>query len=298
MTTQSWNTPLQHTNDGTFRAWGSELSARLAAIGLVQTSDTGQINWTTVTRPAINTAAGYEIWRFNDSLQGSSPIFLKVEYGTATGAVTNPFVWITAGTGTNGSGTLTGSVTNRMTAATAASATSATNWPSYACCVEGLAWVAGKWQAAGATRGTYFFAVSRTCDNAGTPTGDGFVLYASAVSASAANPAQVQAIRAASPATVFARNTDGLFSMIVHGVTTTLTVAGDTQAYLHWMPTPDVRPVFAFASLALDESTFGATFSTTLVGSTPRTYLSIHTHAGAGGANGSTANTALALVYE
>jgi hypothetical protein len=36
-------------------AWGSGIAAQIAAMGLVQTSDTGQINWATVTRPAINT---------------------------------------------------------------------------------------------------------------------------------------------------------------------------------------------------------------------------------------------------
>jgi hypothetical protein len=43
------------------------IAAQIAAMGLVQTSDTGQINWVTVARPALNTIAGYEIWRFNDA---------------------------------------------------------------------------------------------------------------------------------------------------------------------------------------------------------------------------------------
>ena len=289
---------MNHSSDANFRAWGSEMSARLAAIGLVQTANTGQINWVTVTRPGINTPAGYEIWRFNDSLQGSAPIFIKVEYGTSAGTATAPGVWITVGTGTNGAGTLTGSVTDRALCGSASAATSGTSFPSYACAVEGLAWIANKWQQSGATRGPIFFAVARTCDNSGVPTADGFVVYWGALGSSAAAPVNVQAIRSASPATVFTRNTDGLFSFVVHGVTTSLTIAGNTQAYLHWMPTPEVRPVFALAAMALAESSFGATFSVTLVGSTPRTFLSIHTHGGAGGANGSSANTALALVYE
>lgn len=299
MTTQSWNTPITHTNDAQFRAWGSELSARLAAIGLVQTADTGQINWVTVTRPGTNVAAGYEVWRFNDSLQGSAPIFIKVEYGTSSGNSNSPQVWITVGTGSNGSGTITGSLTSRLsTSGTSSSAiNTVANYPSFACAVEGLAWVANKYGGAGVNRGFSFFAVVRTCDSGGTPTGDGFVVYAGSTSSNASSQIQAQAIRTLAPATVFPLTTDGFFSMIVHGLTTTVTPSGDTQASLHWMPTPEVRPVFGICSIATAESSFGASFSTTLVGSTPRTYVSIHSLGGQGGP-GNALLACPALVYE
>src|ERR1043165_7959340 len=98
MTTQSWSSVVDHSGDAGFRAWGSELSTKLAAAGLVQTSDTGQINWATVTGPGTNTAGGYEIWRFADST-----LYLKMEYGTATGSASAPGLWCTVGTGSNGS---------------------------------------------------------------------------------------------------------------------------------------------------------------------------------------------------
>jgi hypothetical protein len=102
------------TSDATFRTWGSAISAAMASIGWVQASDTGQINWTTVVKPAaINTAAGYEIWRMNDTLQATKPVFLKIEYGCSS-AVSVPVMWITVGTGTNGTGTLTGQVGARQ----------------------------------------------------------------------------------------------------------------------------------------------------------------------------------------
>lgn len=299
MTTQSWNTPITHTNDAQFRLWGSELSARLGAIGLVQTADTGQVNWVTVTRPGLNVAAGYEIWRFNDSLQGTAPIFIKVEYGTGSGNAQAPMVWITVGTGSNGSGTITGTVSDRVTtSSTNSPATNAvTNYPSFACGVDGAVWVSTKYGAPAATRGFTSFAVIRTCDNAGSPTGDGFVVYAGASGSTAQSQIQAQAIRTASPATVFTRDVNGFVSMIVHGLATTVTTSGDTQASLHWMPTPEVRPVFAACGLATAESTYGASFATTLVGSTPRTYVSIHSAAGQPGP-GTTALITLSLVYE
>lgn len=110
MTTVPMSTAPDMTSDTTFRAWGSAISAALASIGWVQTADTGQINWTSVTKPvAINTPAGYEIWRMNDSLQSTKPVYLKIEYGS--GASTGyASMWITVGTGSNGAGTLTGQV--------------------------------------------------------------------------------------------------------------------------------------------------------------------------------------------
>ncbi len=96
------------TTDAKFRTWGSTISASLAACGLVQTADTGQINWTTVLKPGVaTTKAGYEIWRFDDSLQGTAPIFLRIDYGTGS-KVDSPQVWFQVGTGSNGAGSVTG----------------------------------------------------------------------------------------------------------------------------------------------------------------------------------------------
>lgn len=105
-------TPSNWTNssDANFRAWGSYISARLAAVGLVQTSDTGQINWTTVTTPAgVSTYSGYEIWRFNDALQATAPVFIKIEYGEGAN-VDGPAVRVRFSSGSDGAGNLTGNV--------------------------------------------------------------------------------------------------------------------------------------------------------------------------------------------
>jgi hypothetical protein len=83
---------------------------------MVQTADTGQINWTTVTHPTVgNTSQGYEIWKFNDSLQGTVPVFFKLEYGggNVAGDVS---MWITLGSGSNGTGTVTGQLGTRTQA--------------------------------------------------------------------------------------------------------------------------------------------------------------------------------------
>ncbi len=98
------------TTDAAFRAWGLGCSTALQACGLVLTADTGQINWATVTRPTTASAkAGYEIYKFADSLQATKPVFIRVDYGSgAQASGQNANVWLTTGTGSNGAGVITG----------------------------------------------------------------------------------------------------------------------------------------------------------------------------------------------
>lgn len=107
MANYSTSITIDHTSDTSFRTWGSAISAALNAIGLVQTGDTGQINWSTVTRASANTEAGYEMWRFDDTLQTTVPIFIRVSYRTGSSS-SYPALRVACGTGTNGAGSLTG----------------------------------------------------------------------------------------------------------------------------------------------------------------------------------------------
>lgn len=127
MTTASNALAYNNTTDADFRAWGSAVSAMLATCGLVQTANTGQINWTTVAKPTgATTYMGYEIWRFNDSLQSTAPVFIKVEYGSG-GTATVPGMAITVGASTNGAGTISGAKTAQLPgSATGSSASSST----------------------------------------------------------------------------------------------------------------------------------------------------------------------------
>lgn len=282
MTTASWNTPITHSTDAQFRAWGLEFSTKLAAIGLVQTADTGQINWGTATRPAINTMAGYEIWRFNDATQGSAPIFLKVEYGTGTTA-TFPGMFLTVATGSNGSGTLTGQSTTRTICSRAGAATdTVTNWQSYASNIDGQMFICNKMNTPTTGLAAMGFGICRTVDSAGAPTTTGFVVYHMPTTNTVGAFPIVQAVRTAATATTFTATTTGLFSFIVHGVTSSVE-GSNTQAYLHWMPSPKVLPVLGVCTMLTTEAAFGTTFTTTLVGTTPRTYISVAAALGLGG---------------
>lgn len=115
-------TPANWTNssDANFRSWGSYIAASMGAVGLVQTADTGQINWVTVLTPAgINTYQGYEIWRFADTLQATAPVYIKIQYGEGASA-DGPGVRIQFGSGSNGTGTLTGNLSAEYDAECAA----------------------------------------------------------------------------------------------------------------------------------------------------------------------------------
>lgn len=96
-----------------FRKWASLVDAMILACGWVQTADTGQSDPATLTVPGTNsTAAGYRLYSLDDALAGAAPVLLKVEWGRGTGA-TAPAVWFTIGTGSDGAGTITGTLQPR-----------------------------------------------------------------------------------------------------------------------------------------------------------------------------------------
>ena len=99
---------------GLLAAMATHLSTLLTNGGWVQTGDTGQTASASIpAQGGTNSSGGYQIWRMNDALQGTYPVFIKFEWGSGyTSAY--PAMWITIGTGSNGSGTITGIVLARL----------------------------------------------------------------------------------------------------------------------------------------------------------------------------------------
>ena len=107
----TFSAAMTNATDAQFRAWGKAISDSLQAVGIVKTADSGQIDWATVAAPtAANTQMGYEIYRFNDTLQSTAPVFIRLDFGTGVSSDNNPALWISVGTGSNGSGALTGEI--------------------------------------------------------------------------------------------------------------------------------------------------------------------------------------------
>jgi hypothetical protein len=62
--------------------------------------------------------------------------------------------------------------------------------------------------------------------------------------------------------------------MVPGGITSSL-VGGFSQAFVHWMAIPKVYPVISPVTVVSSEIGQGITFQTTMVGTTPRTYIAL-----------------------
>lgn len=120
---------LSNASDAAFRVWVNRVHTALIACGLVRTDDTGQIDTSTCAVPTtINTYAGSSIWRFNDNFQTTTPIFIKIDFGTSS-TVGYPAMRVSIGPGSNGSGALTSAwLSNLAVLTTSGSTTSSFPW--------------------------------------------------------------------------------------------------------------------------------------------------------------------------
>lgn len=274
MATDSWTTTLLHTSDSQFRDWGSELSTRLGSIGLTQTTDTGQIDWITVTRPGTNTDAGYEIWRFNDTLQATAPIFIKLYYGTG-GTANGPRLRFQIGTGSDGAGALTGTTTSIINCTSNNSAAPAGTPPYFStlCYVEGHLGLVFKYNAGiSSGRAKMALLITRTVNEDGDPSATGCFVSWPDTGSLISDPQDTLSIRFESVAAVYSTNNN---FVVVPGDEATSSVSGDYQAYVFWMITPQVRPVIGQCAVYSNEFPTNTTFQVNLVGVTERTYISI-----------------------
>lgn len=125
------NTLPRGNNNTEFQGWGKQISDAIANCGIVRESDANvgtQINWSTVAAPNTgNQSRGYEIYKFNDAAQATTPVFFKIEYGSSA-VTTAPSLWITVGSGANGSGNVTGNTTTRLQLSIAAQASNGINY--------------------------------------------------------------------------------------------------------------------------------------------------------------------------
>lgn len=293
MTTYSVNTVLDHTSDAGFRAWGNELMAALiTSLGLTQTADTGQLAFpmTATTRPGTSTAAGYYILRFNDTLQSTTPIFIKIELGTGASA-TVPAVWVTVGTGSNGSGTLTGLSTRIYSGANAAAGSTVTNYQSRACynATQGVLWIDWKQSSSVTNESTFCFHIHRSVDNTGAPTSTaiGFQCMSTTAAASVSSLAPYQWYQA-SNTTWFgpvSGTPTGLswvawayvpWMVAAGGGSSVEGTAGQVFPCFQWAPTasaPAAGVTNAQALCLQAEIAMGSTVSLAILGSTTLTYI-------------------------
>lgn len=105
-----------NSTDALFRQWINEVHNGLIAFGWTQTADTGQINFSTVTRPtAVNTYQGYAVYAMGDSLQATVPVFMRIDFGTGNATDIPAMKLKVAIGGTDGAGGLTGVSSTQQT---------------------------------------------------------------------------------------------------------------------------------------------------------------------------------------
>jgi len=273
MSTAVWSTPLDHSGNAGFQAWYGELLAQLIAINaalFVQTADTGQLG-AGAARPAINTAAGYWIFKFDD---GHTILYFKIEPGTGTSA-NIPMGWLTVGTGTNGAGTLTGIITARSTWAVGTAPVSAvTNYTSYLCVVAGAVSLGWKTLSRGVgTQSGGYFGVYRSVTDAGIYNNDGFVQYTSLTSTG-----QFAQSVNLSTGTIFSGNVapgsaNGT-CLIPYGITSSV-VGGNAQYFRHFAAYPLARPIVGVVSVIAAEYPVGTSFAGESGSITDHTFVSL-----------------------
>jgi len=265
---------LDNSGDTGFRAWVAICENMLTASGLVRASDAGQINSATVSRPgAVNTAAGYSIWRFADPLQATAPVFLKVEYGTGT-SVTSAGTFLTIGRGADGAGNITDVLMAR--------AQVANNGPEATTLREFMA-VHNNWGAAlivGSAGGTsnsllgFGFAIQRTCESDGTPSADGLMVHLPGTTNSPSNVGRATFVQFLPTLVVRSPSADTL-ALLPLGLTDYM-VGTSPQVFPTWVALPKVRPMNFFAvGPNAGSPGVGQTFSMAVVGTQARTYICI-----------------------
>lgn len=294
MTTASTNTVIAHTSDATYRVWVAEIITQLLAVGLTQTADTGQVNVATVTRPAINTLNAYAIFRFNDTLHGTNPIFIRIDFGTGTVATT-PQMRVSVAQSTDGAGTLTGLATTRVGCNAQASAPISTILPysSRFCynATQGFLGMVWKQQAHDVDCAYGGFFIFRSVDAAGAPTADATHVLAQAASDTGGVTANVGTMQVISTVTSSVYNTAPFPSVAwANGPPLALAntlVGANAQVFPVWQYTPRLGITNQLAVAVLSEIAVNSTVAITVLGALSVTYLSVGGMTGCGSTFGS-----------
>lgn len=131
MTTATANFAFRTDTAANARTWLDGVKNLITTAGLVQTSDTGQLDSSTVTsNPGTNVNFGYQVFKFPDAQQSAMPVFIRLQYQVNSGY---PFIQYTVGASTDGAGSIADPIISGQSGNSGG--TSAVN--SYACYVGG-----------------------------------------------------------------------------------------------------------------------------------------------------------------
>lgn len=300
MATYSNSTVINHSTDAGYRAWIIDFHTIISGAGLVQTADTGQVNTSTITRPAgSDTSNCYSIWKLPDS-----SLYFKISFGNGQ-FNTVPQFFIQTGEGSDGAGNLTGQTSTNISCGNRESlASTSTPYTSY-CCVTndyfGIVWKVN------ATTSSYAKAIAaivvcKTVDNTGTATNIGYIQarLSNTVPFSSTSPV-FQSVRRIATAATYAQTS--AFCIIPGATastpTTSLDSSGNIQVWTSWGNFPHSLPIMHLCTYKQADITTLTTFSVAMVGTTSHTYMALGLH-GSPRAESVVVNTnfAFAILYE
>lgn len=265
------------SSDANLRIWLTEYIGMLVSAGLVQTADTGQINLSTVTIPGVNqTLIGFFLLRFNDSLQPTAPIYIKISIYRANSAANINFS-IEVGTGSDGAGNVTGTKQTISSTGLTGATPGAGTYNSYAIHKEGFA--AMVWKLAGTTSSTSFcnpsFLIQRTVDNTGAPTADGVHVLSTSTNLNSTN-AYGRCFRLRFlPTTDVGAVYESWMMGFMPGPSTDSRVGLAPQIFTHWVMMPKQRPLLFSAACVRSEVAAGNQFPLKMVGTVARNYICV-----------------------
>lgn len=206
MTTRVWVPPPvglhAAATTSSIATWIEDLRQALLAVGLVQTADTGQFSaatfaWTAPGRLSRNSSElTYMVFRFDDTLQATAPIFIRIGIRAANGSTERGYNLgssIEVGSATSGAGAITAGSSGVKTFFIGADAeggpTAPDAYQSYAAFSAARGFCGVVFNAGG--RNVYStsywsnysplkFCVERIPDISGAPTAEGYSLWATA----------------------------------------------------------------------------------------------------------------------
>lgn len=281
---QSWS----QSNNSSYRDWVLKMHHGLIAAGLVQTSDTGQFDFATAPLPAAYGYSAPLIYRFNDGLQATAPIYIRIRTGSGYYSNTPNFVFA-VGSGTDGSGNLNGVVSDEMRVSTGSTvAGSRTDYQCLFSHCPGMAVMVFMFAPQTMTGGfatanipPFGFCVQRTCDVDGVPTGDGVMIISpgtniatNSTTADSINASHLMCpLRWTNPTGIAPISTSWLGQ--VNGAVLDSRVGLSPQAFLHWIMMPAQKPLVGTCFFLRGEVPARSEIGLKLVGSVPRNYLSL-----------------------
>lgn len=282
--------------NASFQAWIAQFKTALLAGGWAQTSDTGQVDETTVLAPTVvSTWAGFHLYYLNDAYHATAPLIMKVTWGVGT-AITRLSWKIQFGYATNGAGVFTGWSSAEFQLGLGSSGTydtgSAVPGTFLASGGAGYGFFAAQYAVSATAANRPFFLLQRRPNPDGSIAsgGDWSLLW----SPTGAGPT-ISGLFTAQRSTSLTLASNLYFCMPVAGAT--LSTGGDTEVYQHYGRFGNLSAQTAgcaSATYMASEITTDATFNLNVYGST-RTWRATGRQ---GVSVTSSASHALAVVWE